>query len=496
MIHNLVKKAERILRKISLRKKLGIMIMVFFIPYTAITIFLLASMNSFYDEYNTIGENITLANKYNIEFKEDMDAVMYQMVIRSLTKEEVESQLNMKNPDDMIDEAIEAFEQLKEDSFSSEATESAKSIIHLLNTLQKRVDDINARVKISGYYDQNVLSLDTDIRIITELIQERIAEYNFYESDGMESVREEIGNRLDIIVQLSITVFVIVVVTSLTLAGLMSKSITKSIGNLEDTVAQFGQGNFAVRTKEARDTDLEVLYETFNSMADQIEVLVENIKQEQINSRNLELKLLQAQINPHFLYNTLDNIVWLVEDDRKEDAENIVTYLSQFFRTTLSGDRDFISLKEEFQHIEAYLKIQSFRYRDILSFELDLPSDLEDYQIIKMALQPIVENALYYGIKYKRSMGKITVRAVDGDDCVRILVIDDGIGMEREELLELRHTVSIGGHITENDNGFGMANVAERLRMNYGETYGLFVDSEYGKGTTVEVRFPKKKHES
>ena len=404
MIRNVVHKVEKVLRKISLRKKLGIMIMVFFIPYTAITMFLLASMNGFYDEYNTIGENITLANKYNIEFKEDMDAVMYQMVIRSMTKEEVESQLNMRNPDDMISEAIEAFERLEGSSFSSDAKESAKSIIHLLNTLQKRVDDINDRVKKSGYYDQNVLSLDTDIRIITELIQERIAEYNYYESDGMENVREEIGNRLDIIIQISITVFVIVVVISLTLAGLMSRSITNSIGNLEDTVAQFGQGNFAVRTKEAKDSDLEVLYETFNSMADQIEVLVENIKQEQINSRNLELKLLQAQINPHFLYNTLDNIVWLVEDDRKEDAENIVTYLSQFFRTTLSGGRDFITLREEFQHIEAYLKIQSFRYRDILSFELDLPEELEGYLIIKMALQPIVENALYHGIKYKRSM--------------------------------------------------------------------------------------------
>ena len=496
MIHNIVHKIERLLRKISLRKKLGIMIMVFFIPYTAITVFLLVSMNGFYDEYNTIGANITLANKYNIEFKEDMDAVMYQMVIRSMTKEEVETQLNMKNPDDMISEAVDAFESLEDSSFSYEAKESAKSTIHLLNTLQKRVNDINSRVKISGYYDQNVLSLDTDIRIITELIQERISEYNYYESQGMEKVQDEIGSRLDVIVQISITVFVIVVVVSLTLAGLMSKSITNSIGNLEDTVEQFGQGNFAVRTKEAKDTDLKVLYETFNSMADQIEVLVENIKREQINSRNLELKLLQAQINPHFLYNTLDNIVWLVEDDRKEDAENIVTYLSQFFRTTLSGGRDFIRLQEEFQHIEAYLKIQSFRYRDILSFELDLPQELEGYLIIKMALQPIVENALYHGIKYKRSMGKITVKAVDGGDCVRILVIDDGIGMEREELLELRHTVSTRAHPTENDNGFGMANVAERLRMNYGETYGLFVDSEYKKGTTVEVRFPKRKEQN
>ncbi|MCR4798097.1 MAG: two-component sensor histidine kinase, partial [Lachnospiraceae bacterium] len=140
-----------------------------------------------------------------------------------------------------------------------------------------------------------------------------------------------------------------------------------------------------------------------------------------------------------------------------------------------------------------YLKIQSFRYRDILSFELDLPEELNDYLIIKMALQPIVENALYHGIKYKRSMGKITVRATEEDDHILIRVEDDGIGMEQKDLEELRQALSEEGRPSEQDNGFGMANVAERLRMNYGETYGLTVESEYKKGTVVEVRFPKTK---
>ncbi|MCR5547014.1 MAG: sensor histidine kinase [Lachnospiraceae bacterium] len=492
MIHKLAGNVYRRFRKISLKRKLAMIIAALFIPYTIITLFLLYNMNSFYEEYNTIGENVALANKYNIEFKEDMDAVMYQMVIRSMNKEEIETELNMENPDDMIRKAKNSFTALRKSSFSSEAKESAKSILNLLDTLQERVNDINDRVKVSGYYDQNVLSLDTDIRIITELIQERISEYNYYEAAGMEDVQKELGQRLDLLIQISLVVFVTMVVASLSLATFLSRSITSSVENLEDTVEQFGQGNFAIRTKGAGDTDLEVLYEAFNSMADQIEVLVEHIKEEQINSRNLELKLLQAQINPHFLYNTLDNIVWLVEDDRKEDAENIVTYLSKFFRTTLSGGRDFITVKEEFEHIEAYLKIQSFRYRDILSFELELPEVLENYLIIKMALQPIVENALYHGIKYKRSMGKIVVRAEDAGESIRIRVLDDGIGMIREDLLKLRHTVSDQGNPTESDNGFGMYNVAERLRMNYGMAYGLTVESEYGKGTEVVLLFPKR----
>ncbi|MCR4673412.1 MAG: hypothetical protein K5675_00245, partial [Lachnospiraceae bacterium] len=196
MIKKFAGRIYRRLRKISLKRKLGMIIAVLFIPYTLITLFLIYNMYGFYEEYNTIGQNVTIANKYNIEFKEDMDAVMYQMVIRSMNKEEIESELNMENPDDMIADAVVSFESLQKASYSSEAKESARSIINLLNTLQERVNDINDNVKISGCYDQNVLSLDTDIRIITELIQERISEYNYYEAAGMETVRSELGARL------------------------------------------------------------------------------------------------------------------------------------------------------------------------------------------------------------------------------------------------------------------------------------------------------------
>ena len=487
----MAKKISNIIKNISMRKKLAFMIGVLFIPYAIITAFLLSNMVRFYDEYNIIGANISIANKYNIEFKEDMDAVMYQMVIRSLTKDEVAEQLGMQNPDDMISNASASFEALKESTFSSDALSSATSITNLLGTLQNRVDDINRTVKISGYYEQNVLSLDTDIRIITELIQEKISEYNYYEAATMETLRSEIGHQLDVLVRVSIIVFLLIAAVSLALSTAISRSISSSVETLENAVEQFGQGNLNVRTEDVGDAELQALYESFNAMASEIETLVENIKKEQINSRNLELKLLQAQINPHFLYNTLDNIVWLVEDDRKDDAENIVTYLSQFFRTTLSGGRDFIRLGEEFMHIEAYLKIQSFRYRDILSFELDLPEELKDYLIIKMTLQPIVENALYHGIKYKRSMGKITVSAAEEEENIRIRVTDDGIGMGQKELDDLRQILSEEGRPSEADKGFGMANVAERLRMNYGQTYGLSVESEYKKGTVVEIVIPK-----
>ena len=487
----LVYTLDNLLKKLRLRRRMGLIIASLFVPYAVIVGILLYSLNTFYSEYNRIGDNIVIANKYNVEFKEDMDAVMYQMVIRAISKDAVEEKLGMKGPDALIYEAQNDFTSLKSTSYSRQASDTAGSILNLLNTLGDRVDDINLTVKQSGYYDENMLSLDTNIRIITQLIQERISEYNYYEAESLAQIRKDLSARVDFIIRLTIFLFIVVTVVSLTLAYSVSRSISSSVEELRRLAEEYGMGNFDARAYDFGDVEFSVLNETFNSMASQTQELIENVRQAEIGARDLELKLLQAQINPHFLYNTLDNIIWLVEADRKEDAENIVTYLSQFFRTTLSGGRDFITLKEEFNHIKAYLRIQEFRYRDILSFELKLPEELSGYLIIKMALQPIVENALYHGIKYKRSMGKITVCASDAGDNISIVVTDDGIGMDADELSDLRIAVS-EGHPNPDDSGFGMANVSERLRMNYGESYGLFVESEYGAGTTVEILIPKR----
>ncbi|MCI1722704.1 MAG: histidine kinase [Lachnospiraceae bacterium] len=157
------------------------------------------------------------------------------------------------------------------------------------------------------------------------------------------------------------------------------------------------------------------------------------------------------------MYNTLDNIVWLTEDGKKEEVESLVTSLSQFFRTTLSGGRDFIRLKEEISHIESYLQIQKFRYSDVLSYEISMPEELGNYSIVKMTLQPIVENALYHGLKNRREIGKIRIAAEEMDDGIRITVADDGIGMTGEELEKLRQLISGEIRAGENNTGFGMA---------------------------------------
>ena len=479
------------LGRVSLKEKLFILCALLIIPFSIIIGFLLYSLNVYLSSYDGIVRNITQANEYNVVFKEDMDEVVYQMIARSISKYEVESELGMKNPDRMITDAEQKLESLKKETISPEAQDRLSSIIKLLITLRKRVNDIDSTVKVSGYYDANMKSLDTDIRIITELIQERLSEYIYYESESMETVRQQMDERRVMLMQYSLVTITLTLIFTIIFSVLITRSITEPIKKLTNVTKLVGQGDFNMRSEVNEGDDLAVLNSNFNSMVERIGALVENIKDEQVHSRELELKLLQAQINPHFLYNTLDNIVWLAEDGKKEEVEEIVTSLSQFFRTTLAGGRDLIKISEEISHIEAYLQIQKFRYSDVLSYRIDIPEEFRDYKIVKMTLQPIVENALYHGIKNKREMGMITISASCEGDGIKITVSDDGIGMKPDELDSLRRIISDEEKPSEDNVGFGMANVAERLRLNYGEHYGITISSEYGIGTAVDVLIPK-----
>lgn len=425
-------------QRINLRRRLAVMYAALILPLAVITCILMYELNVFCRSYDAIVQNVTRANAYNLEFKNDFDMAVYQMIARSSTKEEVGSVAGMSNPDDMISDAEAAFSGLRRSTKSDQAKQRISSIEKLLSTLRKRMNDINDSIDSDGSYDENMERLDSDIRILTELIQERISEYIYYESESMEQVRQEMDVQRLRVMNITILAFIITVIASGVFYVLISRSITEPVADLE-------------------------------------------------------LKLLQAQINPHFLYNTLDNIIWLAEDGRKEEVEDITSSLSRFFRTALSGGRDFITIKEELAHIEAYLHIQRQRYRDILSYEINVPEELWPYLIIKMTLQPVVENALYHGIKNKRGGGRILITGREEGNSVFLTVKDDGIGMTEDELSYLRGIMSGSIKPSANNTGFGMSNVAERMRLNYGTHYGITVRSEYEKGTEVEIFIPKRK---
>ena len=437
---------------LSVGKKLTVMVLVMLIPFSIITVFLLYNLNRFGNSYNLVVSNVAIANQYNLEFREEYDAVLYQMVARSITKDNINDELGLLDPDDMTESVRQSFDKLVISSTSSNARKSAESVLKLLTTLDKRCNDINNNILLGGSYDVNMTALDNDIRVITELIQERISEYIYYEAGSMELIRAAMETERIRVIRAIGVFFVVFLVFVLFLVIYLSFAITH-----------------------------------------EVDVLVGEVKSEQINSRNLELKLLQSQINPHFLYNTLDNIVWLSEGGRKDDVTGIVTSLSRFFRTTLSGGLDYITIRQEISHIESYLQIQRFRYRDILNYEIDIPEEFLGYRVIKMTLQPVVENALYHGIKNKRGGGTIRISMHYQGSDLEIDVEDDGIGMNEEDTMRLQRLADGLDKAREDNAGFGMANVGERMRLNYGQRYGLKIESEYGKGTIVKILLPKEK---
>ena len=199
-----------------------------------------------------------------------------------------------------------------------------------------------------------------------------------------------------------------------------------------------------------------------------------------------ELQLIQAQVNPHFLYNTLDTIVWLIEGGMTEDAVEMISSLSIFFRTSLSKGNDIIPLSEEKRHTLSYLEIQQFRYRDILEFELSIPQELDGVQVPKLSIQPLAENALYHGIKNRRGKGKITITGREEENAIVLTVSDNGQGMTPERLHEVQEAIRTGERA-----GFGLAAVAERIALYYVPGYGMTISSKEGVGTTVEIRLGK-----
>lgn len=234
--------------------------------------------------------------------------------------------------------------------------------------------------------------------------------------------------------------------------------------------------------------EVGVLIDSFNKMIDRIDNLTNQVIEEQEEKRKYELSALQAQINPHFLYNTLDSIIWMAEMN-DHDVVPMTEALAKLMRLSINKGRTLTTVKSEMEHVHNYLIIQHFRYGDKFDYSIDAADEIKDCVIIRLIVQPIVENSIYHGIKPKDGKGHIDVSAYeDGDDLV-IRVRDDGVGMTEEECsgILLNHKVSkaSGG------SGIGVKNVNERIQLSYGSEYGVHYESELGVGTTAFIRMPK-----
>lgn len=471
----------------SLKNRLYMLLLVCLLPLTVLIMYLLVMINNVSGQYDEIVEKITKANAYNINFKDDLDYSMYIIVVNAERANDI---IDTKKPVQMIDEALEVFGMLSKEADTEAARTRLSGIIKSLNTLRDRVIEIEESALVSGSYETNMERLDLNIRVLTELIQEEIQFYIYEQMRNMETLREGIRSNVERAISITSVLLIVILIGALTISKKIMEGITAPILRLCHAAEQAGRGDFKTRAHEENLNEIAVLNASFNRMVEEIGKLVEDIRVEELNLRAAELRLLQEQINPHFLYNTLDNIIWLAESKETQQVVNMVSALSDFFRTTLSKGKDYISVKDEEAHINSYLQIQQFRYRDILTYEIDMDEEVYDCEILKLTLQPLVENALYHGIKGKRGLGHIRVAGCIRDGLLEFTVTDNGIGMKEERLREVRRIITGEMESTKEKGGFGLFNVNERIRLNYGQQYGIRIESNYGEGTCIWVTVP------
>lgn len=331
-------------------------------------------------------------------------------------------------------------------------------------------------------YDSRQLQLENNIKILTRLIQDEMHTYIHYETVYLAQTE---GKLLDSIwgVMAVLIVFALGMILILLREGVrFSEEISTPISRICDNIKQVGNGRFHIEPVQTSDYETGVLNEGVQTMSKRIEEFIEKEKQEQEQKRLREFQLLQAQINPHFLYNTLDTVIWLIESGEKKEAMELVEKLSVFFRTFLSKGNDIISLKEEFLHISSYLDIQRVRYGDIMDYEIDVPEELLEAEIPKMTLQPLVENALYHGIKNIRRKGSIRIIGEEKENEILLIIRDNGVGMTQERLESVKRAMAEGQKC-----GFGLSAVNERVKLYFGEEYGITMESGEGWGTRITV---------
>ena len=267
----------------------------------------------------------------------------------------------------------------------------------------------------------------------------------------------------------------------------ISARLSDPLYKLQKSMKLVEEGMFDIQVDENGEYIVSELSKTFNKMVKRINKLMKDIVIEQDEKRKKELEALQSQINPHFLYNTLDSIIWLAENDRVEDSILMTTALSRFFRIGISSGRNIITVKEEFEHIRNYLSIQNIRYKNRFDYIIIVPDELLAAKTLKLVLQPVVENALYHGLEYMYDRGEIVIEASAQDNILLYTIKDNGVGMTPETLEKLFDNQKA---IKSKGSGVGIKNVNERIKLYYGEKYGMTVESKLEEGTAVYIQLP------
>lgn len=310
--------------------------------------------------------------------------------------------------------------------------------------------------------------------------------YTHWKIVGVFSLNETLKEVVNIR-HYNLLILLLVSVIAVAFSVLISLSIANPINKLRRLMKQAESGDFSVNFVVRYNDEIGQLGRSFNKMISEIRNLIAVVYQEQKSKREAELRTLQSQIKPHFLYNTLDTIHWMAKKYGAHDVIQVINALTNLFRIGLSKGNEVIRVADEMEHVGSYLVIQKVRYEEMLEYAIEVPEAIKTLYVQKLILQPLVENAIYHGIKMKKEPGRIMIRAELQQEALVFTVADNGLGLPPSELARINEALS---DCSTERIGYGLFNVNERIRLSYGKGYGLSLRSALGQGTVVEVRHP------
>ncbi|MCL1855863.1 MAG: histidine kinase [Clostridia bacterium] len=378
-----------------------------------------------------------------------------------------------------------------EELSASQPTQSSKELAVARGTMNTLTDYVRRMEALERENAPVAASegLLEEVRGVAALVGDILVDYNNQEISVASSTSLRLQQTVNTLVLAESLVLAAAVGFSLLAQRALTRAVQNPLANLEAFAGDIARGNLMARVPDTTTEELVKLTGSLNIMAGKLQNLIEENRLEQENLKKSELRTLQAQIAPHFLYNTLDAIVCLAEAKRSDEVIQITKALSDFFRISLSQGRDWIPLSEEVKHLHGYLTIQRIRYRDILDYEIDIPETLRNYEVLKLLIQPLVENAIYHGIKSRRGAGKVTIRIREQGEALVFTVSDNGVGIPPERLQEIQASLRGELRLAQGDAGYGLSNVNMRIMLYYNQEQGIRIETG-GSGTRVSFTVP------
>ncbi len=466
----------------SIRKTLQVtnivIILATLAPFLINTLYYNVTLN----QYERIIENVYGANNLSSSLQGEIYITLWN-VVSGKTRFESNTQYNL------IDGIRSRLDELEKNANSEDDSYLIQVARNTLETMESYVDMIGVNIATGRPVHDNEEILG-EISSVSELLYDVIQKFVAAETEIAHIQNARIQRSRDLMIFLQVVLFASILAFLFRNYKQLNRSINDPLYRLKTMASQIAKGDLSIRVEKPEISELDELTGSLNTMAGKLGELIEQNIQKQQNLQKAEMKALQAQIAPHFMYNTLGTILSLAEDGQNAAVVATTLALSNFFRLSLNKGRDWVSVAEEKSHVESYLAIQKIRYGAILEYEIDIAEDLLQESMLKILMQPLVENAIYHGIKQTRRRGLIRLKGESQNDHLVFTVEDNGLGMEKQELERLRENLS-NYDVSNPEMGFGLYNVFKRIQLYYEIDNGLTVESEHNKGSKVTLRLPK-----